>query len=138
MTTTFTVIDAVYSRLVAFGIQQQVSGDIYKLRRPKGSVKEDVVVNGLPINAAQVQTGLVNVNIHVPNPVLEFSTGTDDSHPDFVRLGALVGWATEVLREWYEDGVAYEVENQGLIQDEATGGWYANIRIRVYAKNIRA
>lgn len=138
MTTTFTVIDAVYSRLVAFGIQQQVSGDIYKLRRPKGSVKEDVVVNGLPINAAQVQTGLVNVNIHVPNLVLQFETGTDDSHANFARLDELTSWAEVVLSEWYEDGVAYEVENQGLLQDEATGGWYSNIRIRVYAKNIRA
>jgi hypothetical protein len=57
------------------------------------SDKEDVVINSLPINNSQMQSGVFNVNIHVPNLVLNINGNIDTTQPNHERIKQLTALA---------------------------------------------
>lgn len=61
------VKDAVYALLKNVGIDEEISGKIYKEQRPMNSTKEDVEISVLASSVAQNQDFIVNVNVFVPD-----------------------------------------------------------------------
>lgn len=137
MITTLDILDIVWNRLDGSQLKTAIIGGLYKHRRPAGSQKEDVVINSLSINNLQLQSAIVNVNIHVPNITIEVNGVQDSSQPNFTRLQELAAIAVEVLSEVWADDYNYDVQQQVLLEDEEAGDHYINIRIEFFNINIK-
>ncbi|SUJ19130.1 Uncharacterised protein [Sphingobacterium spiritivorum] len=74
-------LDHVFSLIWNSNIKTSISGVVRRYLRPTNSDKEDVTVNVLNIDFDQLQGGIINVNVFVPNP--EYSTIVDGKN---VRL----------------------------------------------------
>lgn len=135
--TPFDAIDIIWQKLHASSIA--VSGGIYKLSRPLNSAKEDIVVNSITLNADQLQEGVLNVNIHVPNLTLEIGGVTDNSQPNFSRLKALTDTVVGILiDQWADDGsYNFSVQQPGNpIAEPDINQHYSNIRIEFFSVNL--
>ncbi|GAA0561552.1 hypothetical protein [Chitinophaga japonensis] len=138
MITTFHEEDIVYQRLNTSALKTAITGIIKKGKRPLNSTKEDVVINTLPISALQLQEGIVNVNIYVPNLVITVGGVQDFTQPDSARLKELTTTAIDLLTDqWPESGdINYTVQQQTLFEDEESKSHYVNIRLQFYAINV--
>lgn len=136
MITTFDQVDIIFQRLIGSGLPGMISGGIYKQRRPAGSKKEDIVINSLPVANGQLQTGIVNVNIHVPNLVVKVNGVQDSSQPDLVKLNDLTVAVIAVLSDVWSENYRYDVQQQMVIEDEEAQDHYSNIRIEFFSYNL--
>jgi hypothetical protein len=136
MKTTLDTVDIVWQLLDASALKDDLSGAIFKHRRPVASDKEDVVVNSLAVNNTQLQQGLVNVNIYVPNLSITVNEATDGSQPDHVRLKELASMACGILDDNWDLDFNFDVQQQVVIMDEETKEHYINIRLNFYSINI--
>ena len=74
-----------------------IKGDVYKAgQRPLNSLKEDIVINFLSGTVDQIQTGVVNVNVFVPN----IKNGAGSTVCDTGRCRAI-----EEIMECWVDGI---------------------------------
>ncbi|WP_343302849.1 hypothetical protein AAHN97_14990 [Chitinophaga niabensis] len=138
MRTSFTAVDIVWTRLKTSPLSAAISGGIYKHGRPLNSGKEDCVVNSLPISGAQLQEGVLNVNIHVPNIVIVSEGNQDATQPNSPRLDELTRIAIDRLTDaWEESGdVNFTIEQQVLIQEDSINEHYSNIRLTFFSVNV--
>lgn len=136
MKTTFEVDDILFTRAKSSLLADEISGDIYKVRRPAGSEKEDVVIVGLGIANDQLQKGVWNINIYVPNLVLEVGSVQDGNIPDTARMQELANIACEAFDDVQENGFYYTVQQQLLVFDPDMGQYFVNIRIEVFNENL--
>ena len=97
MKTALDAVDIVWKKIYGSALKTEITGKVYKHRKPAGSDKEDVVVNCPTINNTQLQQGLVNVNIYVPNIPITIAGIADDSQPDHARLKELATMAVGIL-----------------------------------------
>jgi hypothetical protein len=135
MMDTLQIVDAVVSHLIGSPLKIAITGDIYPDRRPPNSDMEDVVVNSLPVNAEQLQKGIVNVNIHVPDASIHFNE-MDDTVPDRTRLKQLATIALANLKDIWIGTYHFDVQQQTLLQDEEAGDHYINIRLEFFNENL--
>ncbi|OLY92507.1 hypothetical protein SAMN05444008_102373 [Cnuella takakiae] len=135
MKTTLHFVDKAYERVKASQLAQVVSGSVFKYQKPKGWAGEAVVINSLPVSAEQVQTGLININVFVPDLKLTIGAQGPELQPNTARLSELADMAVETLKSWYQDGTDYSIEAQSLIKDDEGDNHYINFRVRVYALN---
>lgn len=111
---------------------QKPSGSLYKFKRPFNSDKEDVVINSLPMNNEDLQEGVLNFNIHVPN----IGTG-DSSQPNTARLGVLTKAARQLLDEvWHAKADYMFYVQQDMTYQDNDQSWYQNIRVGFKNVNI--
>lgn len=138
MITTFHEEDIVYQRLNTSTLKTAITGIIKKGKRPLNSTKEDVVINSLPINSLQLQEGIINVNIYVPNLTITIGGVQDFTQPNSARLKELTDTAVDLLNDqWPEAGdVNYTVQQQSLLDDPDSSSHYVNIRLQFYAINV--
>lgn len=137
MKTGFTAVDVIFDKLKSGTLVSEINGEIYKDRRAANSIKEDVVINCITLNNTQLQQGVVNVNIHVPNLSIKKNKVIDDSQPDRSRLNALANIALDDLTETYGTDYNFNVQQAPLlIRDESGGDHYVNIRLDFFAINI--
>ncbi|TXK52389.1 hypothetical protein FVR03_01345 [Pontibacter qinzhouensis] len=110
----------------------KINGRIWQHQRPANSDTVDIVVNSLALTNQQLQQGVVNVNIHVPNQVNVIGGKQDSTMPDLAKMleiGKIVtgiletNWQYDFHTEIYQPGQPY--------QDGA--GWYLNIRVMYYS-----
>lgn len=136
MMTTLEAVNIVWRILNDSALKNALSGSIYKLKRPLNSAKEDVVVNSLPINSEQLQYGVINVNLHVPNLVITANGAQDYTQPDFVRLKELSATAIPLLTDVWDDGWHFDVQQHTVIEEAEVNEHFVNIRLEFYAVNI--
>lgn len=139
MVNTLELVDIVWARLNASVLKtgpDAITGQIYKNNRPLGSKTEDIVINSLPVNNLQLQTAIVNVNIHVPNLVLSINGTQDTTQPDHARLKTLTTLALAVLADQWTADYNYDVQQEVLIEEEEFHEHYINIRIEFFYINI--
>jgi hypothetical protein len=108
------------------------NGKLCKYERPLNSILEDVVINSLGLNREDVQEGVLNVNIFVPNLILP-SNPADKGQPDTARLNYLLNLANIALGEgeeiWEATGnYCFELQQDNLFQDE-NNQHYLNLRV---------
>jgi hypothetical protein len=114
------------------------NGKLCKFERPLNSALEDVVLNSLGLNREDVQEGVLNVNIFVPNLVLP-SNPNDKGQPDTARLLYLSNLANTALGEgdeiWEATGqYCFNLQQENLFQDE-NNQHYLNLRVEFYSLN---
>jgi hypothetical protein len=136
MIDTLELVDIVYQRLKGSSLDSAISGDVYKHKRPINSVLEDVVINSLPANNFQVQSAVVNVNVFVPNLKLRINNIQDNTQPDHVRLKALCALALDRLTDYWQDDFNLDIQQQMLLEDEASAAHYINIRLDFFNINL--
>lgn len=114
----------------------KITGGFYKQKRPAGSTKEDIVVNGLGINNEQLQAGIINVNIHVPNVPVNTGSLQDTTQPNLVRLKQLTDFAVVLLNDVWVGDYHYHVQQQNLFEDDDGSNHYSNIRLEFFNINL--
>lgn len=133
MKTTGTAIDEVVAVIFNSCLRTAITGSIAR-RRPPNSDKEDIIVNSLGLSFSQIQRGIVNVNIHVPNIDFTANGVTDTEYPNYVRLKELTEIAIPVLKNYIGKGFYFQVQQQLDIKEAKSS--FSNIRLSVQAKNI--
>jgi hypothetical protein len=138
MKTTFELETLLWHYLRESAFATELRGGFYKHKRPIGSQAEDVVIVSLPINNLEVQTAVVNVNIHVPNMSLKMQGQVDARMPDLKRLKELADIALPLLKEYWDPqgDWCFEVQQQNVFEDEDGSNHYINIRLDFYSINI--
>lgn len=127
MKSTISAVRTVWDHLNKRKSQIPINGGIYWLNRPKNSVKEDIVVSALAMDAKEVQEGVINVNIHVPNPALS----NDDTQPNFTRFEQISDNILPMLADVWGVDWNFLVDEPGTIVPDGNN-WFCNIRIRYY------
>jgi len=123
----------IYNHLKTGDFIKAITGDIYKIERPANSLYEDVVISMLPINNLQLQTGVANVNIHVPNLLINVN-GVQQEMANISRLKQLFSLAQNELKETLIDDVIFNIQQQIFFQEQESS--YINIRLDIYSVNI--
>jgi hypothetical protein len=125
-TTALTAQSVIFQRLVQTGVKAAVglTGAIYELNRPFNSLKEDIVVGTLAMNADQIQEGVFNVNIHVPNLALT----NDSTQPNTPRFRVILDKCMEVLKDVYGFDYSFDVSTPGIPYRDGDN-WFVNIRV---------
>lgn len=134
--TVFEIVDHVWERINNSSLKAAITGKVYKHERPAGSVKEDIVINCLPINNVALQQTVVNVNIYVPRVTVTVNKVTSQL-PDHTRFKALAALADEVFNDVFivDADLGFDVQQHVLIQEQ-NGEYYLNIRIETYNINL--
>lgn len=129
-------VDIVFSHLKGSVLDMAITGQIMKHRRIANSTKEDVVINSLALNNTQLQRGILNVNIHVPNlSIPTEQTGVrDNGYPNSVRLNQLTDLAIPILKDTWGADYDFDIEQINLITEETSS--FNNIRITFQALNV--
>lgn len=135
MKTTFDLENIIWNALKDSVLLADISGDLYKQRRPSGSTSEDVVIISLPVNNLELQSAIINVNIHVPNLSIKPGGVQDNSQPNHPRLNELTKLAIEALQDQWAEDYNFDVVQQTIFQD-SDGSHYVNIRLDFYSINI--
>lgn len=135
MKSTLDVIDSVWGVMNASPVKTVITGGVYKHLRPAASKLEDVVINSLPITGEQLQAGVANVNIHVPDLEVNIG-GVVEKQPNHLRLQVLCLAALTSLKDQWNEDYHFDVQQQNLIRDENGGDHYINIRLDFYNINI--
>lgn len=135
--TSFDVVNILYSHVknsILFADMKKASGGLYKFQRPANSIKEDVVINSLSVNREEVQQGIVNVNIHVPNLIIS----GDSSQPNTKRLDELSDLFQQAFEgEIWEANGQYEFNiQQDILFQDSNNQHYINFRIEFNSINI--
>lgn len=121
---------------VLFSDVKKPNGKLCKFERPLDSELEDVVINVIALGRDDVQEGVLNVNVFVPN--LKFDDRkTDKAQPDTARLNYLLKLAIQALGEgeeiWELNGqYCFKIQQETVFPDE-NNQHYANIRVEFYS-----
>lgn len=135
MKTTYKVVEILIGHLVAIGIESEIDGDIYRVR-PMNSKQSDIVVNALPIDNEQLQSGILNVNIHVPNLVVNVNSVQDNSQPDTEKMEAITEKVIAAIDEVWDADYSFHVQQQMVFEEPAFNEHYSNIRVEFNSENL--
>src|SRR5690606_6072292 len=134
-------LDHVYSIIWNSTLKTNITGAVRRYLRPTNSKNEDVTINVLnPIDFEQLQGGIINVNVFVPNP--EYSTTVDGKSvrlrdlPNHQRIAILSAFCNLALKFNYDKQkhVLLELQSQNILpEDEQT---IINNRVKLTIKNL--
>lgn len=119
----FDIATNVFKLLNVPSVKATIDGGIYKFNRPINSAKRDIVISVPEYNTGQLNTGYIDINIHVPN----LNVGNDQTNPDLVKMQTVVDAILPLLSS--STGVGFSVVTAGVLKRENNGQWYANIRV---------
>ncbi len=112
-------------------IRASISGDIYRDRRPAGSILEDIVVNTLPLTAyGYHQKGVLNVNVYVPFKTVNIN-GLIQHMPDNVRMKELAEIVLRQLNDQFGKNYNFYVEHIQDFEEQSEKASYINYRIKI-------
>lgn len=114
-----------YQLIASSNLKQAISGDVYKFQRPVNSDKEDVVVNAITVDSEMVQSGVANVNIHVPS----IQTG-DGAMPNTARLETLEAAAVNLLEYGFGSIHTFYLLSSNVIKEPTVNEWFVNLRVQ--------
>lgn len=108
-----------------------LTGGIFELTRPENSLREDVVVNSLPVLPGSIQYGTANVNLYVPDiKVSQTSKYSAYYAADSTRLEELKDLVLPLIENGiYADKAKYYVALSSLIREPETRSHYYNFRV---------
>ncbi|QQT43353.1 Uncharacterised protein [Sphingobacterium multivorum] len=130
-----TGIDAERFVIKRIKVNKPIISGIIADRRPINSTKEDIIVNHLPFTFEQLQEGVVNVNVYVPNLEVQMNGVKDTEYPNYNRLNEITKQVIIEIDDFYEDNILITVQQAKIIEDKAFS--YMNIRVAVASKNLK-
>lgn len=119
----FDIATNLYQLLNVPSVLSTIDGSIYKFNRPINSNVRDVVISIPEYNAGQINTGYVDINVHVPN--LELAL--DQTTPDLIAMQATVDAILPLLTAVGKFDLSVRIA--GIPIRENNGQWHANIRV---------
>jgi hypothetical protein len=136
MKTTLDIVEIVWQHLNSVSsITSAISGKVHKHKRPANSTNEDVVINSLPFNNSQIQTGVVNVNVFCPDLQVT-SNGITTNMPNHTRLTTLASLIIPYLTAQWTTEYNFDIQQQNLFEDTESKQHYINIRVEFFNINI--
>lgn len=134
MKTSTEIIDMLYKYLVASPLvtdNDGLTGSVYPLQRPEGSKKEDLVIGTLSLDGEDVQIGVFNLNLHVPDLQVVID-GKPQRQPNRSRMRVLSGKLRDAISEHYFDGACSAwITNIAEIKEPNLDDWYVNHRLEI-------
>lgn len=110
-------------------LKAELSGGIYvQGERPDESEKEDVVINCLTLSHDVPQSGISNVNIHVPDKKTKIR-GKEQRKADRERLRLLTSLVLAVLKSANITGLTLKVSAETVIKEPEVFQHYNNLRL---------
>jgi len=88
----------IYNHIIGSELQLAVSGVVRKTKRPRNSQKEDIVVSVLANMNGQKQVATANVNIYVPDLIIN-----DQAEEDTIRTAELCKLAESLFEVFRGD-----------------------------------
>lgn len=131
-----TVLDGkqwILELLLAAGVQNSITGKIYKDKRPTGSTKEDIVINSLTMTNDYMQNGVFNVNIYVPMISVTIG-GVTQLQKNNARLKQLADLVYPVLNDAWGNGYNLDIVNHQDFEDGNEN--FYNFRVSLNAHPI--
>jgi hypothetical protein len=126
MKTTFDQDLYLFTILDSSSLKDNITGKIYRGGNIIDHTKENVVIKSITIDGSQIQKGVANVNVHVPDLIIN-----NTRQPNTVKLQDLTDRAVEVLEDQVGDDYGFYVESQNLFEDQdGINNHFVNIRIR--------
>lgn len=125
------VINKLYTLLATSSLKAAVSGNLYKSGlRPLNRVAEDIVINFVSGTADQIQEGVANVNVFVP----DIDSGAGSLVCDTARCRALEAAANTWIDSLTDsDGYRFELDSMiETMQYEDDKQHFLNIRLKFY------
>jgi len=122
-------------------LKTNVSGTVRRYLRPTNSDKEDVTINILnPIDFEQLQSGVFNLNVFVPNP--EYNSTVDGKTvrlrdiPNHQRIAVLSAFCNVALKFNYDKKkyVIVELQSQNILPEKEQT--IINNRVKLTIKNL--
>lgn len=132
MNTTLDLVNIVFRLLASSPIQ--ITGALYKLRRPRSTSLEDIVILPLVIQTLDesTQTGILSINLHVPNIDPD---GSGNMYPDTARLSVLSAQIVALVNLNSSDNYLLTVHQQKLFQEDNLNESFLNIRVQALLIN---
>ncbi len=127
---------ATYSLLENTPLFEEVGGKFFKGSKTKNFTGESVVINALPMTGDQHQLCIVNVNVFVPNLVLETSEGIDRTQANYARITVLGKLVRQFLNEYYYGDHSWVIEQEYTQVNEGFDEHFINFRVRFRNINI--
>lgn len=107
----------------------ELKGGIYvQGERPDDSQEEDIAINNLYLNHEVPQSGISNVNIHVPDKKVKIK-GKEQRKASRERLRALTALVLQALKTANIEGLTVRVTNEAIIKEPTVYQHYNNIRV---------
>lgn len=134
MKTGLNMVQDVFNLLNVPAINDIITGAGYMFERPKNSMKQDYVVNSLALTNAQVQNGVVNINIHCPNLEDVVIDGIpDETMPDIEAFNTITNAIMPIIQD--VNGFDFHIAplNSGILIRDNDGTFYINIRVEYKA-----
>jgi len=124
----FDMVTDVRSLLNVSAITSLIDGGIYPSIRPDGSVKTDIVINGLGITNSQDQVGAGNINIYVPKIKVGGVMVADQA-----RMSALGKSVSASIDAVYKPKFRLFLDGPAEPVRDTDGSYYVNIRYKYYS-----
>lgn len=121
-------VSILYEFIIASTLKNLISGKVYRGKRPKNSVLEDIVINSLGITGGWLQKGVCNVNLYVPD-ILVTRGGSNEYLPNVDRLDALATLGITTLKEFHSQQYSFRFTNEFRIEEPDAKQSYVNLRI---------
>lgn len=110
-------------------LKAELSGGIYvQGERADDSQEEDIVINNLHLNHEVPQSGISNVNIHVPDKKAKIR-GKEQRKAGRERLRKLTALVLQALKTANIEGLTVRVTNEAIIKEPTVYQHYNNIRV---------
>lgn len=104
-----------YKMIMGSDLQLSINGVVKKTRRPHRSTKEDIVISVLVNDISQIQTISANVNIFVPDKVVN-----GQPEEDTIRCRELSQLAYNLFKVFYTDEYRGELISQRVMENDTS------------------
>lgn len=124
----------IYDLLNINEVKSNISGKIYKNKRPTESKLEDIVINSILMDNEFLQDGTFNVNCYVPFLSVTINN-ISQSMPNEKRLSEIFQIVNPLLDDVFKDDFNLTIERHETIDVETEKASYINFRINLKAYN---
>lgn len=123
--------DNIYSLLMGSGLVSEVSGVLSKTLRPRDSDAEDIVISVLDNRNSQLQAADVNVNIYVPDLLVD-----GQYEEDTARLRELAARVATLLDSRSPSDYLLKLDRQRVLKVDGKDEHYINTRLKYTFLNV--
>lgn len=124
----------IYDLLNINEVKSNISGKIYKNKRPTESKLEDIVINSILMDNGFLQDGTFNVNCYVPFLSVTINN-ISQSMPNEKKLSEIFQIVNPLLDDVFKDDFNLTIERHETIDVETEKASYINFRINLKAYN---
>lgn len=117
-------------------INSFVSGNIFKTNFPDGLNEQMIVINSPTADNDQVQTALVNVNIHWPNNQISYKDQPVQYVADTTSINYIAKLIIDLIDDYYDNSILVTVQSAQLFEETSNRKSIYNIRLIINSSNV--